>query len=121
MKKFPLFNELGEPVAEDKPRLTPLSREARRLRRQLINEYEIEDPGGLAVLRTALEAFDRMRLCQAAIARDGLTFSDRWGQLRPHPLIAAERDSRAAWLASLKQLNLDVEPLKDGPGRPGGR
>jgi hypothetical protein len=36
-------------------------------------------------------------------------------------LLPVERDSRAQWLAALKALNLDLEPLHDKPGRPGGK
>ena len=41
-------------------------------------------------------------------------------QPRAHPLLAVERDSRAQMLAAMKALNLDLEPPRDGPGRPGG-
>ena len=98
-----------------------LSAEAKRLWRLLLEEYAIEDAGGLAVLSTGLEAFDRMRLAQKAIAKDGMTVTDRFGQAKAHPLLTVERDSRAQWMAALKALNLDLEPLHDRPGRPGGR
>jgi hypothetical protein len=71
-------------------------------------------------LQTALEAFDRMRECQKAIERDGAAVKDRWGQVKPHPLLSAERDARGQMLGALKQLNFDIEPLRDRPGRPGG-
>ncbi len=98
-----------------------LSAEARRLWRSMSRDYDINDPGGLAILQAGLEAFDRMRQAQADIRRDGATFKDRFGQLRGHPSITVERDSRAAWLAALKQLNLDLEPLRDHRGRPAGQ
>ncbi len=64
--------------------------------------------------------FDRMRGCQKAVSDDGAMVKDRFDQLKPHPLLATERDSRAQMLFALKALNLDVEPLRDSPGRPGG-
>ena len=97
-----------------------LSREAKSWWRKLIAEYTIEDEAGLLVLATALEAFDRMRQAQAALDKDGLVVTDRFGQPKAHPLTTVERDSRSQMLASLKMLNLDVEPLRDGPGRPSG-
>jgi P27 family predicted phage terminase small subunit len=97
-----------------------LSAEARKRWRKLAGEYSIEDQGGLAVLQAHCEAYDRMCECQRQIRKDGATFLDRWGQVRAHPLLAAERDSRAAMLACLKQLCLDLEPLHDRAGRPGG-
>lgn len=98
-----------------------LSSEARKLWRTLTAEYDIADVGGLAILKTGLEAFDRATGAREAIDRDGLTMPDRFGVQKPHPLLAAERDARAQWLAALKQLNLDLEPLRDRPGRPAGR
>jgi hypothetical protein len=96
-----------------------LSAEARRLKAAIVGEFAIEDAAGLVVLQTALEARDRMR--QAQIAADGLTCRDRFGQIKAHPLVTVERDARAQFLAGLKQLGLDLEPLHDGPGRPAGR
>ncbi len=98
-----------------------LSPEARALWRRLTTDYAIADAGGLAILAAGLEAFDRMRSVQAEIALAGATFRDRFGQLRAHPGVAIERDARSAWLGALKQLNLDLEPLRDGPGRPAGQ
>lgn len=98
-----------------------LSREAKDLWRKIQGEYAITDKAGLLILATAFEAFDRMRLSQEILKQDGMTTTDRFGQAKAHPMTTVERDSRAAMLAALKQLNLDLEPLRDGPGRPGGR
>ncbi len=98
-----------------------LSREACRWWRRLTTEYEIGDDAGRLILMMAMEAFDRMREAQAVLATDGLTLKDRFDQVKVHPLTVVERDSRAQMLAALKALNLDVEPLRNTPGRPGGR
>jgi P27 family predicted phage terminase small subunit len=96
-----------------------LSAEARRWWRQLVEEYEIEDSGGRLILLTMFEAFDRMRAAQKIISEEGETVKDRFEQLKAHPMVAVERDSRAAFYAGLRALNLDLEPLK-AIGRPGG-
>ena len=75
---------------------------------------------GLEVLRLFCEALDRLRDAQRRIQQDGPTYSDRFGQLKAHPLLAVERDARSQMLQALRALNLTVEPLRDGPGRPGG-
>ncbi|MBU5635493.1 phage terminase small subunit P27 family [Geomonas sp. Red69] len=98
-----------------------LSKEARNLWDRLLKEYDIGDEAGLLILQTGLEAFDRMRDAQAVIAKEGLTVKDRFDQPKAHPLTTVERDSRAAMLAALKALNLDLEPLQDRAGRPAGR
>jgi P27 family predicted phage terminase small subunit len=97
-----------------------LSTEAQRWWQRITTEYGIEDDAGLLLLQTALESFDRMRNCQAAIARDGELVRDRFDQMKPHPLLPAERDARGQMLTAMKNLNLDLEPLRDGPGRPPG-
>lgn len=98
-----------------------LSAEGKRIFRALASEYQIEDVAGLRILRVAVEAFDRAQKARQVIDRDGLVVHDKYGQPKPHPLLVAERDSRAAFLAGLKALNLTVEPLRDGPGRPPGK
>lgn len=100
---------------------THLSKEARTLWDKLLKEYDIEDEAGLLILQTAMEAFDRMREAQKVIKTDGMMVTDRFDQKKAHPLTTVERDSRAAMLAALKALNLDLEPVNDKPGRPPGR
>jgi len=97
-----------------------LSPESRKFWKALVNQSEIGDAAGLKILRVALESFDRAQAARQAIDQDGLTMLDKNGQKKAHPLLPVERDSRAAFLAGLKALNLDLEPLKDMPGRPRG-
>ncbi len=58
--------------------------------------------------RVALEAHQRARECREQIDRDGLTIEGRDGQVKVHPLVAAERDARAAWLSAIKALGLEL-------------
>jgi hypothetical protein len=109
-----------DPAGGKQLRRPRLSRESRALERHLVAEYSISDAAGLAILRVAMEALDRMRACQRQIAADGATSRDRFNQVKGHPLLAVERDARAQYLAALKQMSFDVEPLRAGPGRPGG-
>lgn len=95
-----------------------LSKEAKVLWKKLCHEYSIEDAPALAILKKGLEAMDRADSARKAIDSDGLTIQDRNGQLKPHPLLPCERDSRAAFLHALKMLNFDLEPLNDRVGRP---
>ena len=95
-----------------------LSDEARRWWQSLCSEYDLEDEQARLLLQTSLEAFDRLRECQRQIARDGASILDRFGQTKSHPLLATERDARSQMMQSLKALNLDLEPLQSGPGRP---
>jgi len=92
-----------------------LSKEASLIFKNLSAEFGIDDSAGLRILRVACEAFDRAQAAREAIERDGLTVVDKAGQIKPHPLLPIERDSRAAFLAGLKALNLS-DWLK--PGKP---
>jgi P27 family predicted phage terminase small subunit len=102
------------------PDATPahLSGEAASFYRRLAHEYSITDAGGIALLTLAAEAFDRATTCRAAIEKEGLTVLGSKRRVLPHPLLRVERDARAQLLAALKALSLDIEPLRDGPGRP---
>lgn len=111
-----------------KPKSPPgLSREAATLWRSIQREYNIIDAGGLAILARACEALDSMRAAQKVVQRLGpivvgpsklVDGKCEPGVVKANPAAAVERDSRAAFLAALKQLNLDLEPLRDRPGRP---
>ena len=98
-----------------------LSDEATGWWEELAKEFDVSDPAGRLLLQTALESFDQMRRDQAVVDKEGSTVTDRWGQKKGHPLISSIRDARSQMLMALKQLNLDVVPTQDGPGRPPGR
>jgi phage terminase small subunit len=89
--------------------------------RSIVDEYSVQDSAGLALVTTAAECMDRMRAAQAAIATHGEVVIDRYGAPKLNPASVLEKDSRNGLLAALKALNLDLEPLRDGPGRPPGR
>ena len=97
-----------------------LGREAREWWKRLQAEYGIADVGGLATLELGARAFDRMTRAAQLVDADGCVVRDRWGQAKPHPAAATERDARAQVLHALKALHLDVEPLNARPGRPPG-
>jgi hypothetical protein len=98
-----------------------LSAEARRMGREISLEFGIDDSAGVRILVAGLEAWDRAAGARTAIDKAGVFLVDRWGQTKSNPLCSVERDARGQFLAAMKQLNLDLEPLHDKPGRPGGR
>lgn len=83
-------------------------------------EFTITDPAGLALLCTAAECLDRTRQAQASIAEHGALVVGASGQLRANPACGLERDARTGFLSAMRALNLDIEPLRDRPGRPAG-
>ena len=74
----------------------------------ILHDFAFNDPASLALLEEALSARQRARRCRQAIDRNGETVLDRFDQTKPHPLLAAERDARAAFLAAMRMLNLDI-------------
>jgi P27 family predicted phage terminase small subunit len=92
----------------------------RKLFGEIAAEFEISDAAGLALLATAAECLDRMRAAQAAIEKHGAVVEDRYKQVKVNPACTLEKDSRNGFLAAVRALNLDLEPLRDRVGRPGG-
>ncbi len=84
----------------------------RALWRDLVAQFRFDDAASLALLAAAMEARQRGRRCREAVDRDGESMLDRFQQLKPHPLLMAERDARSAFLAAMRQLNLDVGESK---------
>ena len=76
--------------------------------RETVELYDFHDGPSQSLLRTALEAHQRARECREAIVRDGMMTADRFGQLKAHPLLSAERDARAAFLNAMRHLALDM-------------
>jgi len=102
-------------MSVDRPRPKTLSPEAGAFWDQFVAGWALDDAAGL-ILLVGLEAFDRMRGAQKIIKREGMTVKGR-----AHAATVIERDARLAMLKALRQLNLDIEPLRDKAGRPPGR
>ena len=71
----------------------------------------------LDVLEQACLALDRIEDCRQRIDADGPMVDDRFGQRKPHPLLAAERDARSAFRMLYAQMGLTLEPAGE-QGRP---
>jgi P27 family predicted phage terminase small subunit len=60
----------------------------------------------LVLLETACRSLDRLHICRARLATEGLTMAGRYGQPVAHPLIEIERVAAAEFRAALKLLGL---------------
>ena len=96
-----------------------LSEDGLALWRGIQAEYTIEDAAGLELLRQAAEAADRIASVRRQIDELGELLMIR-GIPRVNPLCSVERDQRASLVRCIRNLNLDLEPLRDRPGRPSG-
>lgn len=120
-ERLPKLHFLGGDYELDVPAPPEhLSDESKEQWTVLVDEYGFEAQS-LLVLMTALESYDRMRQAQEQITMNGMTYLDRFGQTKPRPEIQIERDSRAAYWRGLKELGLNLETIRSGPGRPPGR
>jgi hypothetical protein len=109
----------GQPAANLPQPPAHLGTDGMALWRGVQAEYAISDPAGLELLRQASEAADRIARVRQQIDEQGELLVIR-GIPRGNPLCAVERDARAALVRCLRNLNLDLEPLRDRPGRPPG-
>ena len=92
-----------------------LSKASEALFDKLQAEYDIRDSGGVEILRSGLRALDQAMAAESAIGEQGQVTTDRFGQLRAHPLLPVARDFRAQYVAAIKALNLSIgEPAKLG-------
>lgn len=98
-----------------------IKREAKKLKKSILAEFDISDRGGLEILDRAIESFCRMRQAEAIINLEGLTTLNHFGEPKEHPAVNIERKARAQFLLAIKQLNLDVLPPNHKIGRPGGK
>lgn len=93
-----------------------LAPETRRWFRHVVEAFELE-PHHVRLLTLAGESWDRCQQARAAIAAQGLTYTDRFGAPRLRPEVAVERDSRIAFARLVRELDLDLDGGDDG-GRP---
>ena len=106
---------LEEPSATSPP--LDLSGAATAWWRATVEEFELE-PHHVRTLSEAAFAWDRCQQARSLVNQQGLVVEDPSGQLRPHPAVAIEHDSRIAYLRAMHQLHLDTAPLATRrPGR----
>jgi P27 family predicted phage terminase small subunit len=84
-----------------------LSARSRKLWGDVVAEFQFEAVD-LERLRLACEALDRCEQARAIVAKEGPIIRDRFGQTRPHPAIAIERDARIAALRGLRELGIEA-------------
>lgn len=97
-----------------------LSAPARRWWANVVETFEL-DQYQLRTLTLAAEASDRTEQAREILAKDGVIVADRFGQSKPHPAVAIERDSRISYARLVRELMLDDADPDLRPPRRGRR
>lgn len=84
---------------------------------RIANEYELEEHH-LRLLELAGRSWDRCEEARQEIAHEGITFRDKYGQIKMHPAVNVERDSQIRFCRILRELSLDCEPPPEAPRPP---
>jgi len=75
---------------------------------KIVRAYGLHDEVSRQILEEACTSLMRAREAREAVDREGISYTDRWGQPKRHPLCDVERDARAAALSAFRQLNLEM-------------
>lgn len=97
----------------------PLSATSQKWLSTVLDEYGIQDIGGITLAQQAAEALDRAAEARRLIAKHGLLIPDRFGALHSNPACAVCRDAESSYRGAIRMLGLDLEPVKP-IGRPSG-
>jgi len=99
-----------------KPTKTPpsdyLSDPIRDWMKGIQDEYNLESHHE-KILLAAAQAWQQMIEALETVKNEGSFFEDWRGQPRVHPAVGVARDSRIAFLRSMRELGLDLEKPSD--------
>lgn len=82
--------------------------------KSVLSDYDLEEHH-YKLLIAAAESWDRLCSAREIIDRDGMTYTDRFGQPKARPEVAIERDNKVVMARLLRELALDAEPPADAP------
>ena len=86
---------------------------------KVTTEYDVSDVAGAEMLTSACQALDTAERLRAQIDSDGEVIRTRAG-LKAHPALRDGLAARSFSCRMLRQLGLNFEPVRVGPGRPPG-
>ncbi len=95
--------------------ISHLSKKMQEFYNSIISDFALESHHEALLIR-ACESLDLSDQCREQVATDGLTTKDRYGSIKPHPLIKIGLDAKSNARLLLRELGLDLEPPKE-PGR----
>jgi hypothetical protein len=113
----PSLTVVGSDTSADAPPST-LREPGRTLWSSIMSEYAITDGGGRLLLQQIAETVDEIASEAAIIEAEGRMIKGKFGRI-PHPLLRHQTSLRAFVARAVRQLGLDVEPVRP-IGRPPG-
>jgi hypothetical protein len=87
-----------------------LSERSSEFWRAMVADFTLDDAPARELLLRACEAMDRADQARIVLDRDGLTVTDRYGQIRPHPAASIEVQNRGAVARLLRELRVTDPP-----------
>lgn len=90
-------------------------KESREFFEYIMREFIDFEEHHRRLLVLACEAWDRCVQARTMLAKDGITFVDRHGSIKPHPGIAIEKDSRIAFARMIREIGLDITDADSRP------
>lgn len=85
--------------------------------KSVTDDFDLE-PHHVKLLTLAADAWDRAVSAREVIDADGMTYTDRFGQPKPRPEVAIERDSRIGFTRLIRELALDGVDAPETPRAP---
>ena len=101
-----------------KPSKSPehLRAATRRWYENVTESYELE-PHHLRILQLAAESWDRGQEAREAIKTHGMTFENKYKEVKIRPEVTVERDCRTSFARLVRELALSEDDAPD-PRRP---
>jgi len=93
-----------------------LSEAARKFWKSIVAGWEL-DPNHLELLRVACQQLDRATQARAAVDEAGSYFTDKFGNIKPHPGLGVEARARKLFIQSLREIGLDAK-VTESPRAP---
>lgn len=94
-------------------KLIKLGKTGRKFRKKVLNEYVFTKTHDLEKLDMASQILDRLELCNAEIEANSAFILGSNGQLKENPAMKSERDLKVVFCRIIRELNMDIEELKN--------
>jgi len=94
-----------------------LRKETRGFWSGIVRDFQLE-PHHVKLLTAACESWDRAIQAREAVTLAGCFSTNRHGEIKPHPGLSVERDSRSLFAKLIRELNLDVDTPTEEYSRP---